>query len=183
MYRWLNPIPLTLVPTAQSESFRDMKPGETGLPLPPHPGAFGVQRRFHVHEGVDLYCAAGTPVTAVEAGVVVAIIPFTGPKAGFPHWLDTDAVLVEGVSGVVAYGEIVPAGGLAVGLSIAAGQLVGHVTRVLAKDKGRPMSMLHLELHAPGTRDCPEWTIEKGRPVTLLDPTPFLLDVAPEQPG
>ena len=92
---WHPPISLALVPSDDSLSFKAMKPGETALPLPPHPGAFGVARAYHVHEGVDLYCAAGTPVQAVEAGTVVAIIPFTGPKAKSDWWHDTDAVLVE----------------------------------------------------------------------------------------
>ena len=42
---------------------------ETEVPLPPHhPGSFAFERRYHVHEGVDLYCREGEPVYAVEAG-------------------------------------------------------------------------------------------------------------------
>lgn len=150
-----------------------MKDGETALPLGDHPGAFGVVRKHHCHEGIDLYCADGIPVYAVEDGTVVAVIPFTGARAGMDWWEDTDAVLVEGASGVVVYGEITPA--CAMGDILRAGDLIGHVKRVLKIDKGRPMSMLHLELHTHGTRQAPEWPVGTEKPETLRDPTDFLL--------
>lgn len=170
---WLNPLPLKLRPTEESESFRIFGPEETGLPLGQHPGAFGVQRKHHVHEGVDLYCPAGTPVHAVEGGVVVAVLPFTGPQVGMPWWQDTMVVMVEGESGVVAYGEV--QSHVEAGQRVQAGDLLGQVVQVLLVDKGRPMSMLHLELHKSGARACPEWKTLETRPETLLDPTPFLL--------
>ncbi len=175
---WHPPVNLVLVPSADSMSFQAMKPGETGLPLPPHPGAFGVARAHHVHEGVDLYCAEGTPVQAVEAGMIVAIIPFTGPKAGSDWWHDTDAVLVEGSSGVVLYGEI-SSGEKQVGDTVQRGETLGQVKQVLKTDKGRPMSMLHLEFHDAGTRDAYEWTVAGGRPPSLRDPTRFLKAAKP----
>jgi murein DD-endopeptidase MepM/ murein hydrolase activator NlpD len=179
---WLNPLRLDLVATGDSLSFKDMKPGETGLPLgPDHPGAFGFVRKHHVHEGVDLYTEDGAEVSAVEDGIVVNIEPFTGPKAGFPHWLDTDAVLVEGESGVVVYGEIAPRAGLCIGQRVIAGELIGNVVPVLRNDKGRPRIMLHMELHAAGTPKTYEWTLSadgdkmKTKPASLRDPTPYLL--------
>lgn len=173
---WKNPIPLRLIASADSESFRTMPDNATALPLAPHPGAYGVQRKNHVHEGIDLYCPHGTPVHAVEAGQVVAIFPFTGAKAGSDWWEDTDAVLVEGDSGVVVYGEI--AAICAVGQQVAAGETLGHVVTVLKKDKGRPMAMLHLELHTHGARAAPEWPAVDKKPATLRDPTPYLKQVA-----
>jgi murein DD-endopeptidase MepM/ murein hydrolase activator NlpD len=137
-----------------------------------------------VHEGVDLYAPEGTPVHAVEDGRVVAITPFTGPHAGLPWWLDTWAVLVEGASGVVVYGEVTPDSGLQANLAsdgsyVRAGQQLGRVTRVLRNNKGRPTSMLHLELHPRGSRSCPEWHLDAKRPEALLDPTPHLLTSLP----
>ena len=173
---WTTPVGIPLVPTSDTLSFRAMPEGWTGLPLPPHPGAFGVARRHHVHEGVDLYCPPGTPVLAVEDGTVVAVEDFTGPRAGSPWWLDTRAVLVEGATGVVLYGEIEPAPGLVPGTALRAGERVGSVVRVLRDGKGRPDTMLHLELHVPGTRSSSEWTGE--RPASLVDPTPMLMDAA-----
>lgn len=180
MGAWQCPVPYRLRPTEDSESFRDLRPGETGLPLPPHPGAYGVRRKHHTHEGVDLYVPCGTPVVAVEAGEVVAVKPFTGPHANLPHWLDTWAVFVEGPSGVVVYGEIAPH--VKVGAQVVAKQLLGVVVPVLAKDKGRPRHMLHLELHTPGSRMAPEWLVHEDKPAVLRDPTPFLRDAIPWEP-
>lgn len=172
MITWQAPLALKLVPSTESLSFKTLKNGETALPLAPHPGAFGVQRKHHFHEGVDLYCPEGTPVYAVEDGQVVAVLPFTGAKAGMDWWEDTDAVLVEGTTGVVVYGEISPA--VQSGDGVKAGAVLGHVKRVLKVDKGRPMSMLHLELHTHGARRAPEWPVDGQRPETLRDPTVYL---------
>lgn len=178
---WRNPLPYDLRPTTDSLSFRTMGLMETGLPLAPHPGAFGVRRKHHTHEGVDLYVPISTPVTAVEEGEVVAVLPFTGPKAGLPWWLDTSAVFVEGPSGVVVYGEIAPH--IALGATVRAGTLIGVVIPVLRHDKGRPRSMLHLELHVAGSRSAPEWLEHVACPEVLRDPTPFLLDSEPLPPA
>lgn len=170
---WLNPVPYRLIPTDDGESFRTMPKWHTGLPLGQHPGAFGVQRKHHTHEGVDIYVPISTPVKTVEAGTVVAVVPFTGPRAGLPWWLDTWAVFVEGASGVVVYGEI--ASHVSLGQQLGSGELVGVVMPVLRHDKGRPRSMLHLELHAHGSRSAPQWLDHTVRPEVLRDPTPFLL--------
>lgn len=170
MADWLKPISMQFKESGVSDSYRSLKEDETVLPLPPHPGAFGVQRKHHVHEGVDLYCPVGTSVFAVEEGTVVARQWFTGAKAGSPWWHDTEAVLIEGKTGVVVYGEI--STDLQVGERVHAGQKIGQVLQVLKNDKGRPVSMLHLELHAHGTRDTYEW--KDMRPQSLCDPTPFL---------
>ena len=74
---WKSPIPYRLIPTTDSDSFKTMAGFTTGLPLPPHVGSFGFNRRNHTHEGVDLYCPTGTPVCAVEDGRVVAVVPFS----------------------------------------------------------------------------------------------------------
>ena len=177
----LNPLPLRLVPTSDPMSFLTMPPGTTGLPLLPHPGAFGFQRSKYVHTGVDLYCAPGTPVCAVEAGRVVSVLPFTGAHAKLPWWLNTWIVLVEGASGVFAYGDLKPA--VVVGDNLRPGGFIGQVVQVLRDGKGRPASMLHLELHMAGVTDCPHWLDLNSRPPTLLDPTPILLTVAGSPTG
>lgn len=172
---WACPVPYYLVPTIDSDSFDSFSEDETGLPMRPHKGAFGVARKYHTHEGVDLYVPEHTPITAVEDSVVVDIQPFTGLIADppTPFWEDTWAVLAEGTTGVVVYGEVIPNSDLKVGSGLAKGDLVGFVKRVLRVDKGRPISMLHLELHDRGTRVIPAW--EGQRPKTLRDPTDFLL--------
>ena len=145
--------------------------------MPDLPGTFGFVRKHHIHEGVDLYCEDGALVTAVEDGVVVAVIPFTGLLAipPSPWWNETQAVLVEGASGVVVYGEILT---LALpGYPVKAGGTIGVVRTVLKVDKGRPMSMLHLELHEHGTRNAYDWPVGGPMPPSLRNPTPFLLEM------
>lgn len=174
---WHSPLPLALVPTEDSMSFQSMPPGCTGLPTGRHPGAFGVERTHHIHEGVDLYCPTGTLVHAVEGGEVVEVAPFTGPSAGMPWWHDTQVALVEGPSGVVAYGEIAPT--VTRGQRVQTGDPLGQVVQVLRKNKGRPVSMLHLELHTEGTRTCLEWAPRAPRPPSLRDPTALLAAALP----
>lgn len=174
--RWQNPVPFRLEPTDDSESFASFPEGVTGLPVGQHKGAFGVQRKHHVHEGVDLYVPAHTPIVAVENSVVVSVQPFTGKIAGSPWWRDTWAVLVEGETGVVVYGEMTVADGVSVGRELMQGDLVGFITPVLLVDKGRPLSMLHLELHYHGTTTAPEWPVNGRRPASLRDPTTYLKD-------
>lgn len=183
---WTLPIPLTIVPDEDPDGFKNHPQGTTGLPVGDrHPGAFGFVRANHIHEGVDMYCPEGTPVRAVEAGIVVAVIAFTGPSAepASPWWHDTQAILVEGESGVVVYGEVGVGTGIREGVRVGAGEVIGHVVPVLKKDKGRPMTMLHLERHQPGVRDAFEWTEEGGRPASLLDPTGKLLEAVAAQTG
>lgn len=157
--------------------------------LPDEPGLFGFERAEDVHTGVDLYCELGTEVVSVEDGVVVAVEWFTGQHVATPDgvpatwWNDTRVVLVEGDSGIVAYGEVSPR--VQVGDRVVAGQTVAVVdTAVLRSFKGRPMVMLHVELYSHLVVDeaSPAWAPshtawwEKGspRPAHLLDPTPLL---------
>lgn len=148
----------------------------TSTPVwPDAPGRFGTVRRHDVHTGIDLYCELGTGVVAVEPGRVVAVETFTGPSATppTPWWSDTQAVLVEGESGVVVYGEMTAR--VMPGDDVIRGQILGVVDRpVLPKFKGRPMVMLHLELMAHGARHTLVWELGAPRPAQLLDPEPHL---------
>jgi len=115
-------------------------------------------------------------VVAVEDGVVVAIdLCFTG-GAESPWWNQTAAVLVEGASGVVLYGEVEAA--VKVGDHLLAGDPVGVVRQVLRERPGKsypnPASMLHLELYATGTRAAVWWRPGEAQPAALRDPTDLL---------
>lgn len=152
------------------------------IPVGSHPGAFGAVRKYDIHTGVDLYTEVGTPVRAVESGVVKSVIPFTGIDADSPWWLPTDAVLVEGTSGVVVYGELTSL--IQTGTTVNAGDIIGSVQRVLRTNKlenieGHLPSMLHLELYEHGTLEPVWWRLHEKRPASLLDPTPFLVEAQP----
>ena len=143
-----------------------------------HPGSFGINRHQHVHTGVDLYAPYGCPVRAMETGKIIAIKWFTGPNINMPWWNNTRAVYVEGETGVFNYGEIQEFPNLKVGDFVEQGQPLGHVLIVLKKFKGRPMSMLHLELYDHGYIDTwGEWKIGESKPIHLKDPTPYLLSI------
>lgn len=148
---------------------------------PRHPGAFGVDRHQHVHTGVDLYAPHGSPVWAMEAGKVISIAWFTGPAINLPWWNDTRAVYIEGETGVFNYGEIMEFPTLKIGDKVKQGQIIGSVMTVLKKFKGRPMSMLHLELYDHGYTDTwGEWKIGDSKPKHLKDPTAQLKRIIPK---
>ena len=178
--QWLLPISNKLVgPTSDSMSFLKINISkEVEIPIPNHVGSFGVTRRYDVHKGVDLYCPERTPVYAVEDGIFNMIKPWTGIKADCPWWEETDAVYIDGSSGVVCYGEMeAMACGFYKGEVIKAGQLLGYIKRVLKEDKGRPRSMLHLQLYDHGVYGCGGvWKIGDPKPKGLLDPTELLLN-------
>jgi murein DD-endopeptidase MepM/ murein hydrolase activator NlpD len=136
----------------------------------PHSGGkFGAVRKYDIHTGIDLYCEEHSKVFAIESGIVVNICNFTGEKAGSPWWENTQAVLIEGQSGVVLYGEV--STDLNIGDKVKEGQIIGEVLRVLKKDKGLPMTMLHLELYKRGYRGDGEiWNLNENKPEMLLNP-------------
>lgn len=137
----------------------------------PAANRFGAQRRHDVHTGVDFFCDPGTPVYAIEEGIVTNISWFTGEPVQMPWWEDTMAVAVEGATGVFNYGEIIPNEELEIGSMIPEGYLIGHVKTVLKIDKGLPMTMLHLELYKHGYRDeWSIWNLGADQPENLLNP-------------
>jgi murein DD-endopeptidase MepM/ murein hydrolase activator NlpD len=147
--------------------------------FPDDPGLFGARRKNDIHTGIDLYTERGTQVVAVEAGVVVLVENFTGPNASDPSpwWNDTQAVLVEGASGVVTYGEV--AALVKEGQTVEAGEVVGVVAEsILRRFKGRPMVMLHIELMTAGARNTLWWRLDEPQPATLRDITPKLTEAA-----
>jgi hypothetical protein len=105
--------------------------------------------------------------------------------------MDTDAVLVEGASGIVCYGEIKIDQGIKNSLemtnpasrNIRRGQILGRVTPVVRPGRERPdipghsRSMLHIELYERGqTKSSERWELDKPKPDYLLNPTPWLAD-------
>jgi len=172
---WVSPVPYALISADSEEAAASLKPGEVIVPVSPHKGAFGMGRVRHVHEGIDFYCPPGTVVSTVEEGHIVALTPFTGSQARSDWWRDTDAVLVEGKSGVIVYAEVRPLKELMPGQHVKQGQPIGHINKVVRD--GRPDGLLHLELHKHGTRKCEWWKVGGEKPEPLLDPTPYLIKI------
>ena len=151
----------------------------TEIPVKPHPGSFGQERKNHIHQGVDIYCEKGDEVFSIEDGMVIKIKQFTGEAVGSPWWNDTWCILIEGESGVFNYGEITVNKNLTEGAEVKMGQVIGNVETILKKDKGRPMNMLRLELYIHGTKDAIEdWQLGEVKPQQLLDPTDILQQLA-----
>jgi hypothetical protein len=68
---------------------------------------------------------------------------------------------------------------------LTAGQKLGAIKRVLRRDKGRPVSMLHLELYRACTPEqhwSPVWNLNDPIPTGLIDPEPFLSVVSDDIP-
>jgi len=170
---------------------------------PPH-GRFAAKRKHDIHTGFDLYADESEPVLAMENGIVLDVIHFTGPEAGSPWWLPTQAVIVSGQSGVILYGEVTPSVQKKTILKpppalaahegflpfwkhtpITKGQHIGNVARVLRNDKGLPMSMLHVEVYDSPSQTrtvtcCELWTDINVRPEGLRDPWPILKKFFPD---
>ena len=121
-----------------------------------------------------MYCQNNQEVYAIESGTVVNILPFTGEIAGYPWWNDTYCVMVESDSGVINYGEILPERSLKIGDEIKRGQFIGNIIRVLKKDKGLPMDMLHLEIYKHGSTETVGWNLNSPKPDSLMDPYELL---------
>lgn len=176
--KWLFPLEdmKKLGPTAIDNSFEDIDiKTEVEIPIFPHCGSFSALRKYDRHRGIDLYAPEGTVVSTVEDGIVKMIRPWTGEKANCNWWEDTDAILIEGISGLIVYGEIEINKNIKVGDSLTRGTIIGKVKTVLKKDKGRPMSMLHLEVRDIGfyTNIDKNWT---DVPNGISDPAPYLLN-------
>jgi murein DD-endopeptidase MepM/ murein hydrolase activator NlpD len=141
-------------------------------------GKFGAVRKHDVHTGIDLYTRENAPVLAMQDGVVVAVEQFTGPPES-PWWLPTKAILVEGESGVLVYGEVTPK--VSVGDRVTCSQEIANVSPVLKPGEerkdiiGHSRFMLHLELYVPGTRKTVWWKLNEPQPEGLQDPMPLLV--------
>lgn len=144
------------------------------IPVGNHVGAFGVTRKHHIHEGIDLYCEEHDVVYAIEGGVVVYVGQFTGKEIGSPWWNTTYCLMVQGVTTCINYGEVVSL--VRVGEVVEAGSPIARVVPVLKKNKGKPMCMLHLERYVFGTtKPLVEWPLGEEKPESLLDPTEILI--------
>ena len=137
-----------------------------------HPAGFGYSKNHNVHTGVDLYVPDNIPVVSVEAGTVIAILQFTGPGTPYPSLIPTEAIMIEGATGVVLYGEVEVKKDIQVGQVIEAGSRIANIKCAILNQP-----MLHLELYKHGTKKPRVWKQGAVQPKSLLDPTPHLISL------
>jgi len=118
------------------------------------PRAFGSARAGgRLHAGCDLYAPTGSKVLAIAEGTV---------RSAYPFYWGTYAVEVDhDLYGIVRYGEIRVAPGIARGTKVTEGQLIGAVAQLINPNpKGtNPHPMLHLEWYT-GKSDNPLTTAD-----------------------
>jgi murein DD-endopeptidase MepM/ murein hydrolase activator NlpD len=137
-------------------------------------GQFGAVRKHDIHTGIDLHANEGSQVFAIEDGIVEKIDFFTGISAGSPWWEETKYIGILSESGYIVYGEVTPI--VSKGQQVKQGELIGTVKKVLKKDKGKPTSMLHLELYSKYIGDPVVWKLGEPIPNLLLDPNSLIKD-------
>jgi hypothetical protein len=167
------------------------------------PGSFWEDRGDRSHAGIDLYAPAGSPVVAIEDGLVTWVTVFTSPDR-VPYWNRTLEVTIAHASRIFCrYAEL---GDVTVdrGTRVRGGDVIGHVGEVLnlsligegappyvraLKDRGHG-SMLHLEAYSVLPGLTPEYLggnwFSRKRPAHVLDPALLLRDTlwstGPEHP-
>lgn len=124
------------------------------------------------HAGLDLFAHRGDEVVACEDGKIVNFSRFYKARSG----QQTYKLLIQHkASGVVVnYGELrgdsLRRHGLAVGMPVSAGQVIGNVSDT---------DMLHFETYVKGTEDSHRWwKADRDPPHELLNPTRYLLALA-----
>lgn len=151
-----------------------MKPlKEYNLPSLESQNCFGFKRKHDFHTGVDLFCEENAEVYSVYDGIVTSVIQFTGYSES-PWWNDTLAVMIyhPEIQKTFLYGEILTK--IKVGRTVKAGQEIGRVKTVLKKDKGKPMTMLHMECYKGLQTNAVWWYHDKKCPNNLEDITKYL---------
>lgn len=165
--------------TEDSNSFENIDlTTQIQLPIKGHCGSFAYERRFHTHEGVDLYCPVGSTVYTADSGVIERVDWFTGVEANSPWWNSTKFVAMSNDmnSNLSLYGELVPFSHIVPSYRVKKGERIGLVPSVLKTDKGRPRTMLHFEQYLPHFKEnipfC--WDNGKEKSSALVDPTEYL---------
>ena len=151
-----------------------MKPlKEYDLPSLESQNCFAAKRKHDYHTGVDLFCEENDEVYSMYDGIVTSVIEFTGYSES-PWWNDTLAVMIyhPEIQKTFLYGEILTK--IKVGRTIKAGQEIGRVKTVLKKDKGKPMTMLHMECYKGLQNNAVWWYHDKKCPNNLEDITKYL---------
>ena len=163
------------------------------VPLFPHPGSFGIKRRYHYHTGVDLYVHRNNAVVVpFEDGEIVSYGHFTGTFCNSPWWNNTHYIAVKSGDKVFVYGELVldqtfiDADGKIlkthIGEKVTTSTILGTIIPVTKERRieypYHNNKMLHFEMYDAKTfvdAAVDEWEIDKKQPGSLLDPTEYAL--------
>lgn len=133
------------------------------------PRSYGANRSGQrKHAGCDLYAPLGSHVIAIAKGKVISVYPF--------YW-KTDAIEIDHKEfGVVRYGEIRPAPGIAAGTVVEEGQVIGAIAQLInPKGGANPHPMLHFELYSgKGSGSLTTTDAPYRRRSDLKDPTRVL---------
>lgn len=130
--------------------------------------AFGALRKHDIHTGIDLFCDVGQEIHAMEDGVVINVVPFTGEHAGSPWWNNTNAVMILGKSGVILYGEIkttLKKNDIVTGRPLSFLRTLTTVPIISFS-----LTMLHLELYDKDVTEPVWWFTHSKIPNGLRDP-------------
>ena len=143
---------------------------------------FGPVLKYDIHTGIDIFMHEDATVYVPYDGEVVKIGWFTGTNAEptpSPWWNDTQYVIIRhhALGKYILYGEIEVCNGLYVGKVVQAGDMLGNIVQVLKRDKGLPMSMLHIEQYDSIEKAPAIWKLNESCPIGLEDPYDFLLSL------
>ncbi len=143
------------------------------LNLIPEENKFGFKRKYDYHTGVDLFCKENTKVYSMYNGIVTSIHKFTGFEES-PWWNDTFAVMIyhPEINKTILYGELIAT--VNAGDIVEEGNVIGNVKQVLKEDKGKPMTMLHIECYNGIQNDSVWWKLNETKPENLEDISIFL---------
>ncbi|MGA2709358.1 MAG: M23 family metallopeptidase [Steroidobacteraceae bacterium] len=137
------------------------------------PRSFGSARAGgRKHAGCDLYAPLGSEIKAVAAGKVTRVATF--------YW-GTFAIEVEhpGI-GVIRYGEVTVAPGIAGNMLVAEGQTIAFIAQLVNPNPSgtNPHPMLHFEMYSgSGSGLLTTAAVPYKRRSDLVNPTDFLNSV------
>lgn len=173
---------------------------QKSVPASGQPGSFWENRGDRHHAGVDIHAPVGSPVLAIEDGVVQSIRTFTMAKTQ-SYWHNTLEILILTDAGVFhRYAEL-EITSVIQGEKVKAGHQIGLVGRVLnpqgvtgdtpsyVRDliHAQKLSMLHFEMYTEVQFMDPSYSggnfYRDSIPIGLLDPSPFLESICCEDFG
>ena len=140
----------------------------------PNNSGWGAPRAagYPIHAAVDIGAPAGTPIRAVDWGVVMEL-------SGSGFYAGTGVIGINHPMFIARYAEIKPAKGLVIGTSVMQGQVIGEIIAANNKDRTQ---MLHFEMFNGTERgSLTDRSVKPHeRRKDVIDPTPFVMAWADE---